>query len=526
MTCRMTCASAVFTLFSALATSVAFAQSGSSASSVEKFDFQQVVDKARQLAEQPYQAPPETPAFLRELSYDDYQAIRFKPESSLWLDEGSNFNAMLVPPGLFYNHTVKVNVIEDDVSKTLGFDKSKFTYPNAHLEKLIPADLGYAGFKLTFPLTGPNVQNQFLVFSGASYYRAVGRDNNFGISARGIALNTGLAGGEEFPSFVEFWLKKPGVEDRVMTFFALLDGPSVAGAYHFTVTPGDETTVTVRTMLFPRKNIELFGVAPLTSMFFYGENTRKPAGEWRPEVHDSDGLLIHDGPSNEWLWRPLRNPESLTMDYFSTENVRGFGLIQRDTHFTNYMDQEAHYQSRPSTWIETQGQWGKGQVVLVQLPTPDETNDNIVAFWKPEAQVTAGNPLQLSYSARFGGKDIARETLGKTQDTFVGDGSIVGGGNQAGAVRVIVDFAGGPLDILANNAPVVGSVTAMDDGEVIEHFVEYVASLKRWRLSILARPASGKSLSLRAFLKQEEQTLTETWTYQLPAGHDILRVIK
>lgn len=525
MTCRMTCASAIFTFFSFVAAAPALAQSSSLASG-ERFDFQQVVEKARQRAEQPWQAPPATPPFLRELSYDDYQAIRFKPESSLWLEDGSAFNVMLVPPGLFYNHTVKVNIIEGDISKPLGFDKSKFTYPNTHLEKLIPADLGYAGFKLTFPLTGPDVQNQFLVFAGASYYRAVGRDNNFGISARGIALNTGLPAGEEFPSFVEYWLKKPEKDERVMTFYALLDGPSVAGAYHFTVTPGDETTVTVRTLLFPRKDVELFGVAPLTSMFYYGENTLKPDREWRPEVHDSDGLLIHDGPSNEWLWRPLRNPESLTMDYFSTDNVRGFGLIQRDDRFTSYMDQEAHYQSRPSTWIETQGQWGKGQVVLVQLPTADETNDNIVAFWKPEAPVTPGNPLQLSYSARFGDRDIARETLGKTRDTFVGDGSIVGGGNQPGAVRVIVDFSGGPLDILAAGAPVVSSVSAMEEGEVLEHFVEYVPALKRWRLSILARPAAGKSLSLRAFLKQEEQTLTETWTYQLPAGHDILRVIK
>lgn len=481
-----------------------------------------VIAKAEALAGKEYQAPPQIPRFMRELNYDQYQGIRFKPENSLWQDSDSDFNAMLVPPGLFYTHPVTINIVKQGEIEPLPFSKSHFTYPTTEVEQQVPADLGYAGFKLTFPLEGEDIQNQFLVFAGASYYRAVSRDTNFGISGRGLALNTGLPGGEEFPAFTEYWLEEPKAGDTSFSFHALLDSRSMTGAYHFTVTPGDETELKVESVVFPRQNVQLMGVAPLTSMFYYGENTLKPHGEWRPEVHDSDGLLIHNGVSDEWLWRPLLNPTSLTMDYFATENVRGFGLIQRDDHFTHYMDKEARYDTRPSAWIKPEGDWGKGNVVLVQLPTPDETNDNIVAFWQPDATVTPGEPQYFSYTAVFGDQHIAAEPLARSMATYVGDGNRVGGGDQQGAVRVIVDFAGAELDKLEADAPVVGSVTGLEDGEVIGHFVEYIEPLKHWRLSILARPASNKPLALRGYLQHEGTPLTETWTYQLPRNTGVL----
>ncbi len=355
-----------------------------------------VVSKAEALAQEKYKAPPEIPRYLQDLTYDQYQGIRFKPESSLWQKTDSDFKVMLVPPGLFYTYPVKINIISDGESSALPFNKSSFDYPNSEVEQQIPADLGYAGFKVTFPLEGEESQNQFLVFAGASYYRAVSRDTNFGLSGRGLAVNTGLPGGEEFPAFTEYWLETPKAGDSSFTFHALLDGPSLTGAYQYTVTPGDQTTIEVKSVVFPRKSVELIGFAPLTSMFYYGENTFKPHGEWRPQVHDSDGLLIEDGESGEWLWRPLLNPASLTTDYFATNNVRGFGLIQRDDSFTQYMDKEARYDTRPSAWIEPVGDWGKGNVVLVQLPTPDETNDNIVAFWQPEQRIEPGTPLHFA----------------------------------------------------------------------------------------------------------------------------------
>lgn len=492
----------------------------------EPFSFQTVIDKAEQLAGSNWRAPPQVPKFLQELSYHDYQGMRFKSERSLWADADSPFTVMLTPPGLFYQHAVALNIVEGEQSEPLAFDKSQFDYPNAELEKLIPADLGYAGFRLTFPFADPQVANQFLVFAGASYYRAVGRHNNFGLSGRGIAVNTGLPSGEEFPSFIEFWLKKPAPDAISLTFYGLLDGKSLTGAYEFEVIPGDETRLRVSSVLFPRQGIELPGVAPLTSMFYYGENTQRPYGEWRPEVHDSDGLLIHDGHSNEWLWRPLNNPAALSMDYYATEQLKGFGLLQRDADFRSYMDAEAGYGTRPSAWIEPRGEWGRGHVVLTQLPTPDETNDNIVAFWTPEEKWQAGQSYRHAYEVRFGRADLARNPMARALDSFLGDGTRIGGGAADGAVRVIVDFAGGPLDERSAEAGVSGQVTALEEGEVLEHFVEYVAPLKRWRLSMLVRPAANRPLSLRAFLHESGETLSETWTYQLLPGSDVLQVIK
>ena len=307
-----------------------------------------------------------------------------------------------------------------------------------------------------------------------------------------------------------------------MTFYGLLDGKSLTGAYKFVVTPGEATELKVSATLFPRRNVELLGVAPLTSMFFYGENTSRPQGEWREEVHDSDGLLIHDGQTAEWLWRPLINPRSLQMDYFHTENVRGFGLIQRDPKFSYYHDLGARYEQRPCAWVQPQGDWGKGHVVLVQLPTPDETNDNIVAFWRPSSPVKPNEAMTYSYRVQFGGPGIASETMGKAIDTFVGDGDRIGGGDVPGSYRIIVDFDGGPLDKVSKRAAVVGSVTPLEGTELIEQFVEYNAPEDVWRLSILAKPAADRPLSLRAFLTEGERALTETWTYRLPPDNDIL----
>jgi glucans biosynthesis protein len=280
-------------------------------------------------------------------------------------------------------------------------------------------------------------------------------------------------------------------------------------------------TADVKSIIFPRSAVKLLGMAPLTSMFYFGENTGRSTGEWRRQVHDSDGLLIRNGSTGEWLWRPLLNPKKLQMDYFQTENVRGFGLMQRDDEFIDYLDNEAEYQKRPCAWVEPKGDWGAGQVVLVQLPSPDETNDNIVAFWTPGAKVTPEKPVTLNYLLKFGDRAIADQKVGWATNTLVGDGAITGGGSTNGAYRIIVDFFGGGLSKLSPNTKLTASVTALEGGEIIDHYVEYVPALRCWRLSILARPLDNASLSLRAFLSKEQETLTETWTYRLDKDNDI-----
>ena len=486
------------------------------------FTFDDVIQKSRVLAKAPYQAPQPVTKFMREISYEAYQGIRFNPDRSLWRKNQSNFQVMFLVPGLFYTHPVTINIIDAEGTRPLSFSKNDFVFADPEVEKRVPADVGFAGFKLTFPLNQKNEQNQFMVFAGASYFRGVGKDNAFGISGRGLAIDTGLPSGEEFPAFTEFWLMRPSPDSKDMVVYGLLDSTSLTGAYQFTIFPGNPTKIKVQTQLFPRKNIQLLGVAPLTSMFFYGENTPRPTGEWRREVHDSDGLQIHDGISDEWIWRPLLNPGTLEMDYFSTRKIQGFGLLQRDGKFSNYEDLGARYDKRPNAWVEAQGEWEQGNVVFVQLPTADETNDNIVAFWTPKAPVNPNTPLRLAYDVSFGKADIPKNPMGTVVNTFIGDGNRIGGGKAPNAYRVIVDFTGGRLSKLSSNAPINGQVTALDDGEILEHFVEYHEQIKGWRLSILAKPSPQHQLHLRAFLHNEKTTLTETWTYRLPANNNIL----
>lgn len=489
----------------------------------QAFGFKEVTDKAKTLAGEKYQKPAQAPDFLRNLGYSDYQSIRFQPEQSLWRSGGSRFQVMMIPQGSFYSNAVQLNVIDSEGVHPIGFDKAQFDYPNPELAKRIPADLGYAGFKLTYPLSSKGVQNQFLVFGGASYFRGVGANQNFGLSGRGIAINTGLPSGEEFPAFTEFWMQHPKAESDVMVVYGLLNGQSLTGAYRFEIRPGESTKMDVTAQLFFRNDIEQLGQAPLTSMFYYGDNTLRPRGEWRPQVHDSSGLLINDGETGEWLWRPLVNPAELQLSYLHVQNLNGFGLIQRDRKFDDFQDSEARYDRRPSVWIKPLGKadegWGKGEVVLVEIPSGAESNDNIGAFFKPVQPVKAGESRNLKYSVTFGEPDITEQQNARAVGTFVGKGNM---NDRSGeALRLIVDFRGGELAGLKPDAAVVSDVTGGEGVEVIEHFVEYLEVNDSWRLSILAKPQAGQSLSLRGTLNKDNKSVTETWTYQLGPSTDL-----
>jgi len=484
------------------------------------FDLDDVVQKARALASNPYKPPPVVPAFLTDLDYDQYQQIRFLPDQSLWNKSHTRFQVMLIAPGEYFRHPVRINTVSSDGVHALEFVKSWFSWPSQQLESKVPNDLGYAGFKLTFPLNAPGERNQFLVFAGASYFRGVARGQNFGLSARGIAIDTGLPGGEEFPVFTDFWLVRPSPAAHVMQLYALLDGPSLTGAYRFVIFPGKPTHIEVRARLFIRKDIKLLGLAPLTSMFFYGANTPRPAGEWRPAVHDSEGLLIHSG-NGEWLWRPLINPLTLQMDYFEANAPQGFGLLQRTTRFSAYEDAGARYGNRPSAWVEPHEDWGKGHVVLVQIPTDSETNDNIVAFWSPDADTRSGSHYDLDYTLDFGNALIPDEPMAHAAATYVGSARPPPGSNAKNVYRVLVDFTGGPLSRIGSDKQIRAVVSGLEDTRVLAQDVYWVEPNHHWRLSLLAAPAPGKPLDLRAFLKSGDETLSETWTYTLPAKNRV-----
>ncbi len=178
----------------------------------------------------------------------------------------------------------------------------------------------------------------------------------------------------------EFWIEKPKPHSETLTVYALLDSPSAAGAYRFLIHPGIDLSMEVKARVFLRQGVRRMGVAPLTSMFFHGEHGDRRFDDSRPEVHDSDGLLIamHSG---EWLWRPLNNPRKVATSVFAGEDIAGFGLMQRDRIFDHYQDLTSMYHARPSAWVEPLGRWGPGSLYLIEIPSDAEFYDNIVAFF-------------------------------------------------------------------------------------------------------------------------------------------------
>jgi glucans biosynthesis protein len=329
------------------------------------------------LASDSFQAPPDTvPDWLGNTTYDQWRDIRFRPEQSLWKNLGLPFQLQLFHPGYYYKRSVAVDVVDAAGIHPLRFAPMQFDYGRNDFASKIPPDLGYAGLRLHAPIKTPQYFDEVIVFLGASYFRAVGKQQVFGLSARGLAIDTALPSGEEFPYFREFWVVQPEQTDASVTMFALLDSPSLAGAYEFRITPGDQTVVQVTARLFARREVQKLGMAPLTSMFFHGENASRGFDDFRPEAHDSDGLLLNFA-SGEWMWRALDNPRSLNVSAFLMPSPRGFGLIQRDRNFEHYQDLETRFDLRPSGWVVPEGSWGNGHAELVEIPTKADANDNI-----------------------------------------------------------------------------------------------------------------------------------------------------
>lgn len=481
---------------------------GTPAGAETPFGFDNVADAAKKAAGEPFKPPQAIPDFLKQLSYDAYRDIRFDTAQSLWKESGGTFQVEFIHPGLYYTQAITLNTVDASGVRKSSFSPKLFTYGKNKFAEKIPVDLGFAGFRLAYPLYKKDEYNHVIVFAGASYFRAVAKNQVFGLSARGLAIDTGLSSGEEFPFFREFWLERPPRQARAMKVYALLDSQNMTGAYEFTVRPGERTVVDVKARLFERKRVKELGIAPLTSMFFYGEERPRPAGEWRPEVHDSDGLLMASG-TGEWIWRPLVNPQKLLVSYFELENPRGFGLLQRDRSFHDYEDLETHHELRPNAWITPVGSWGKGQVKLVEIPSEKEINDNIVAYWIPKTLPPVGQPIELSYRIYFQSDDPLDVSSGRVTATRLGKG------DKEDSKRFVVDFEGGKSATLPAAAPVKPVISVGQEGQLLQQNIVKNSVTGGWRLAFQVKPPKNKPLELRAFLQNGKDALTETWSYLL-----------
>jgi len=487
--------------------------SAAARSSGERFGLEQVSAIARALAAKPYQAPRTVASkTLDKIDYDMFQKIRFRADKALWAGSDSPFQVQFFHLHKGVRQPVKIFVVEDGQSRELRYRHNFFSYGDTGLEKELPSDLGFAGFRVM----NPGGKSDWLAFQGASYFRTAGALDQYGLSARGIAIDTALPGkSEEFPLFTSFWLEKPAAGSDTIRIYALLDGPSLTGAYQFDCRQGDGQVMDVRAELFPRQAIERLGVAPLTSMFWYGENNRRQAVDWRPEVHDNDGLALWTG-AGERIWRPLINPYHVETSTFVDHNPRGFGLLQRDRDFDHYLDDGAFYEKRPSLWVEPLGDWGEGAVQLVEIPTDDEIYDNIVAYWVPKQPVAAGQALRFDYRLHWLADEPYPPTaVGRVISTHIGRGGVPGQPHSRSPRlhKFAIDFSGGPLAELAQRFDVEAVVTT-SRGEIVNPYALKVVGTDHWR-GVFDLDLPGDELAeLRCYLCLDGRPLTETWLYR------------
>ena len=507
------------------------------------FGFGDVMQIAGELAGRPYR--PRTAALpeeYRKLTFAQFQQIRYKPERNLWHRAGTQFEVGLVHMGNAFDHPVTVNELSSDGVRRLVFDPEHFDYGGLKLPPLKTGELAFAGFRVYFPLNDRARKDEVVAFLGASYFRALAAGLRYGLSARGLAIDTGEASGEEFPRFVEFWINRPAPDDRELIVFALLDSRRVTGAFRFVLRPGAPTRMDVRARLFLRENVAKLGIAPLTSMYYYGENQPPTFPTLRPEVHDSDGLSIL-AANGEWIWRPLQNPRRLLITSFALTDPVGFGLMQRDRSFRSYEDLDARYDLRPSAWVQPKGKWGPGRVELVQIPSPDETNDNIVAYWIPAKQPAPKRPLDVEYQVIWGDDAAMPSPPMRVAQTRRLVTASERNKSPDKSMLFVIDFEPAPADKAepalkkAADAPkkapdpkkkgadakkpaepkVEWVVSAGDNGEILERTLRRHEATGGWRATLRVRIVDDKRpLELRGQLNADGKLLSDVWSHIVP----------
>jgi glucans biosynthesis protein len=490
----------------------------------QAFSLDEVTAQARDLMNKPYVAPVNNlPPAFSDMQFADYQKLQPRADRFEWKDLDTPFRLSFYHQGMQFNSAVRINEITADGVQEIKYDPERFDLGGLAFDRSATQALGYAGFRVLYPINQAGKLDEIMSFLGASYFRVIGKGQVYGLSSRGLAIDTAPPGGEEFPSFREFWIQRPAPQERQLVIYALLDSPRATGAYQFIVTPaGKDAVVDVQANIFVRGDIKMLGIAPLTSMFLYGPNQQSELKRgFRPAIHDSNGLALRTG-SGEWLWRPLNNPRQLAISSFEMENPKGFGLLQRGREFSRYEDLKDRYDLRPSAWIEPQGQWGKGRVTLMEIPTPDETNDNIVAFWTPAAPTRRGQMLQFAYRMHWTTDEPALHDAGNAwvRQTFHTDSEQL----QANLIRkldgnsaFLIDFEGPALASLPAGTELRPRVSVGDNADLIDVGIEPNPATRGWRVSLRVRVKNpALPVEMRAALMQGEQPISETWSYQLP----------
>lgn len=465
------------------------------------FQHQTVIDLAESLAQAAFVPPEATPPALADLQYDAYRQIRFRKKEAIWGATPTKFAIELFAPGFLYRDLIDIAIVESGMSRPLVINNESFEVPDPAIARDLTKAGKFAGFRLHYPINRPDYQDEFVVFQGASYFRGVSEGQIYGLSARGLAIDVAEPTGEEFPLFRRFWIERPAAEATSIVVHALLDSKSVTGAYRFGIYPGRSTTMDVTATLFPRKRLTHVGLAPLTSMYLHGPADPSPIDDYRPAVHDSEVLAMTRG-NGEALIRPLVNPPSLQIGAFVDENPKSYGLIQRPRDFEAYQDLEARYGKRPSAVITPTGDWGKGHVQLVEIPTDSEINDNIVTYWRPAAALEPGSPFayayRLTWPNQIPGPQRAMRVVRTARSRRLTDGL------PQLAVDWATDLRAADLTLAASAGP----------GTLSEALLVDNAEAGGVRGFITFDPGDEGLVELRAQLMREGKPVGETWLYR------------
>jgi len=490
------------------------------------FSFDALVGEARTLAAGRYIAPAPLPdAIVDAIDYQALGFVHYDTDFALFGDGPGRFPVTFFMPGKYARTPVHIYALDDHAStaREIVYDASYFHMPADSPARKLPIGAGFAGFRVQESRLGDQHaldwrHNDWVAFQGASYFRAIGELYQYGLSARGVAVDVVVSDRpEEFPAFTRFYLA-PSADTDTITAYALLEGPSITGAYRFVMQRDKAVVMDVEAHLFVRRDIQRLGLAPLTSMYWFSETAKPTAVDWRPEIHDSDGVAIWTG-HGERLWRPLNDPRAIAVSAFGDSSPRGFGLMQRDRNFDHYLD-GVHYERRPSLWVEPREGWGDGAVQLIEIPTDDEINDNIVLCWVPKAPATAGSHHHLTYRLHWTANDPFPPDVAVCVATRIGRGGQPGKPRPAGVTKFVVEFLGGPLvDLPYGVLP--EAVLSASAGTFSNVFTEAVPDgvAGHWRAEFdLTAPAQRNPIEMRLFLKAEGKTLTETWLHQYHSG--------
>lgn len=444
---------------------------------------------ARDMAQRPYQPSraPLPPPFAG-LSYDAYRGIRPIPGRAGGLATGRGFVADLLPPGLYFPDPVEIEIASDDGFRKVPFTPDLFSFEPRYFDAIpdTAPGAGFSGLRLRHALNAPDVMDEVMVVQGASYFRAIGRAMAYGLSARALALGTGGPGPEEFPRFTHLRLHA-GQGDSIR-MEGVIDSPALAAYLDMTLHPGGDTRMGLDITLHPRRDIDDIGVAPLTSMFLKGPMRAAVSDDFRPRVHDSDVLYIENG-AGEQLWRPIANPARIETSAFVDDAPVSFGLFQSARRFDDFQDTEARYHDRPSAIVRPRGDWGRGAVMLVEIPTDTEFMDNIVAFWRPDAPLRSGGAYAFSYDLEW---TVSAPDHG--QPVRIVQSRSGREHAREGVRRFVIDIAGGADDLTPD-------IAASDEAQIEGIALFALPGERGMRLTFLMAPQDRDAVDLRVVLR-------------------------